>query len=69
MIEFSDILCPIDFSDTSVRALAYATTVVRRYDAQCTDKRGATAAAPANSLGRWVSRRGHQFVHATTVRA
>lgn len=34
MIEFSRILCPIDFSDTSLRALEYATVVADWYEAQ-----------------------------------
>jgi nucleotide-binding universal stress UspA family protein len=32
--EFSRILCPIDFSDTSLRALTYATALANWYDAQ-----------------------------------
>lgn len=34
MIEFKHILCPIDFSDTSIRALAYATAFATWYEAQ-----------------------------------
>ena len=34
MIEFKHILCPIDFSDTSLRALTYATAFARWYEAQ-----------------------------------
>ena len=36
MITFSHILCPIDFSDTSVRALTYATAVATWYQAPLT---------------------------------
>ena len=36
MIEFRQIICPVDFSETSVRALAYAAAVARWYDAQLT---------------------------------
>lgn len=34
MVEFSRILCPIDFSETSASALSYATAFARWYDAQ-----------------------------------
>jgi nucleotide-binding universal stress UspA family protein len=34
MIEFKQILCPIDFSDTSARALTYATALAGWYEAQ-----------------------------------
>jgi nucleotide-binding universal stress UspA family protein len=34
VIEFKDILCPIDFSETSVRALTYAAAIARGYDAR-----------------------------------
>jgi nucleotide-binding universal stress UspA family protein len=34
MIEFTRILCPIDFSESSIRSLGYAVTVARWYDAQ-----------------------------------
>ena len=36
MIEFRHILCPIDFSDTSERALTYATAFATWYEAQLT---------------------------------
>lgn len=36
MIEFRTILCPIDFSDTSGRALTYATAFATWYEAQLT---------------------------------
>ena len=32
MVEFNRILCPIDVSDTSQRALTYATALANRYD-------------------------------------
>lgn len=34
MIEFKHILCPIDFSDTSIRALSYATAFAKWYEAR-----------------------------------
>jgi nucleotide-binding universal stress UspA family protein len=34
VIEFKTILCPIDFSETSVRALTYAAAIARWYDAR-----------------------------------
>jgi len=34
VIEFRQILCPIDFSDTSMRALTYATALATWYEAQ-----------------------------------
>lgn len=33
MLQFNNVLCPIDFSEISARALAYAATLARRYDA------------------------------------
>ena len=36
MIEFKQIICPVDFSESSVRALAYATALARWYDAHLT---------------------------------
>ncbi len=36
MIEFRQIICPVDFSESSVRALAYAGVLARWYDAQLT---------------------------------
>jgi nucleotide-binding universal stress UspA family protein len=36
VIEFRQILCPMDFSESSIRALAYAAVVARWYDAQLT---------------------------------
>jgi nucleotide-binding universal stress UspA family protein len=33
MLKFNNILCPIDFSETSTRALTYATALARWYDA------------------------------------
>ena len=36
MIEFKQILCPVDFSDTSVRALAHAAALTKWYGAQLT---------------------------------
>ncbi|MGE0449579.1 MAG: universal stress protein [Vicinamibacterales bacterium] len=34
MLQFRNILCPIDFSETSARALGYATALARWYDAR-----------------------------------
>lgn len=34
MIEFKQIICPVDFSESSVRAIAYAAALARWYDAQ-----------------------------------
>lgn len=34
MVEFKHILCPIDFSDTSIRALTYAVAFATWYEAQ-----------------------------------
>ena len=36
MIEFKQIICPVDFSESSVRALAHAAALARWYDAQLT---------------------------------
>jgi nucleotide-binding universal stress UspA family protein len=36
MIEFNRILCPVDFSESSTRALAHAAALARWYDAQLT---------------------------------
>jgi nucleotide-binding universal stress UspA family protein len=36
MIEFKRILCPVDFSDSSIRALAHADALARWYEAQLT---------------------------------
>ncbi len=36
MIEFKQIVCPVDFSESSVRAFAYAAALARWYDAQLT---------------------------------
>lgn len=36
MIEFKRILCPVDFSDSSIRALAHAEALARWYEAQLT---------------------------------
>ncbi len=36
MIRFNQIVCPVDFSESSERALACAATLARRYDAQLT---------------------------------
>ena len=36
MIEFTQILCPIDFSESSIRSLAYAAALANWYDAQLT---------------------------------
>ena len=33
MLQFNNVLCPIDFSEISARALSYAATLARRYDA------------------------------------
>lgn len=33
MLQFNNVLCPIDFSETSTRALTYATALARWYDA------------------------------------
>jgi nucleotide-binding universal stress UspA family protein len=34
MLQFNNVLCPIDFSETSIRALTYATALARWYDTQ-----------------------------------
>ncbi len=36
MIEFKEIICPVDFSDSSVRAFAHAAALARWYDAHLT---------------------------------
>jgi nucleotide-binding universal stress UspA family protein len=36
VIEFKQIICPVDFSESSVRALAYAAALARWYDAHLT---------------------------------
>lgn len=36
MIEFKQIICPVDFSESSLHALAYAAALARWYDAQLT---------------------------------
>jgi len=36
VIEFKQIICPVDFSESSVQALAYAAALARWYDAQLT---------------------------------
>jgi nucleotide-binding universal stress UspA family protein len=36
VIEFKQIICPVDFSESSVRALAYAAALTRWYDAHLT---------------------------------
>ena len=36
MVEFTHIICPVDFSEPSVRALAHAAALARWYDAQLT---------------------------------
>lgn len=36
MIEFKQIICPVDFSQSSVRALAHAAVIARWYDAELT---------------------------------
>ena len=36
MIEFKQIICPVDFSESSVRAFAHAAAIARWYDAQLT---------------------------------
>jgi nucleotide-binding universal stress UspA family protein len=36
VIEFKQIICPVDFSESSVRALGYAAAITRWYDAQLT---------------------------------
>ena len=36
MIEFKQIICPVDFSDSSVRAFAHAAAIAHWYDAQLT---------------------------------
>ena len=36
MIEFKRVLCPVDFSESSTRALAHAAALARWYDAQLT---------------------------------
>ena len=36
MVEFARIICPVDFSESSQRALAYAAAIARWYDSQIT---------------------------------
>jgi hypothetical protein len=36
VIEFRQIICPVDFSESSVRSLACAAAIARWYDAQLT---------------------------------
>ena len=36
MVEFKQIICPVDFSESSVRAFAHAAAIARWYDAQLT---------------------------------
>ena len=36
MIEFKQIICPVDFSDSSVRAFAHAAAIAHWYDARLT---------------------------------
>ena len=36
MIEFEQILCPVDFSESSIRSLAHAAALAQWYDAQLT---------------------------------
>lgn len=36
MVEFARLLCPVDFSDSSARALAHAAALARWYEAQLT---------------------------------
>ena len=36
MIAFKQIICPVDFSESSVRAFAHAAAIARWYDAQLT---------------------------------
>jgi nucleotide-binding universal stress UspA family protein len=36
VIDFKQIICPVDFSESSVRALAYGAALARWYDAQLT---------------------------------
>ena len=36
MVEFKRILCPVDFSESSTRALAHAAALARWYEAQLT---------------------------------
>ncbi|MQA31794.1 MAG: universal stress protein, partial [Luteitalea sp.] len=36
MIDFTQVLCPVDFSESSTRALAHAATLARWYEAQLT---------------------------------
>ena len=36
MIEFKQIICPVDLSDSSVRAFAHAAAIAHWYDAQLT---------------------------------
>ena len=36
MVEFKQIICPVDFSESSLRAFAYAAAIARWYDAQLT---------------------------------
>src|SRR3970282_3039419 len=58
VIEFRHILCPIDFSDTSARALTYATAFATWYEAQLTVLHVATTfdeaieAVPVGDAGR-----------------
>ena len=36
MIEFKQIICPVDFSESSIRAFAHAAAIAGWYDAQLT---------------------------------
>jgi len=47
MVAFKHIICPIDFSDTSIRALTYAAAVATWYEAQLTVLHVMTASAGA----------------------
>ena len=51
MIEFKQIICPVDFSESSVRAFAHAAAIARWYDTDFRADPGARRARRAHSSG------------------
>ena len=51
MIEFEQILCPVDFSESSIRSLAHAAALAQWYDAQLTVLHVAPTFDAAHVLG------------------
>jgi nucleotide-binding universal stress UspA family protein len=51
VIEFEHILCPVDFSESSIRSLAHAAALAKWYDAQLTVVHVAPTFDPAHVLG------------------